>query len=352
MTYALDKTLIRSIWPAYRPTPLIEADGLASRFGLARVFVKNETLRPLGNFKSLGGMTAGLSVLMERTGARSIEALGRCNNIPALICASDGNHGLAVAAAAHHVNGRALIIIPRHVSPRRVAKIRALGAEVVQVSGTYDDAVMEARRRAENGSGVLVADTTDDRSDPTVQKVVAGYGLMVDEMGVQFHDRLTAPTHIFVQAGVGGLAAALADGFASRFSTHPKIVVVEPKSADCVSRALIAGRPVQCPGNLRTMATMLSCGVASAPALASLLAHRAQGLTLSETELRNGSKIAKMIGVPSTASGAAGLAGLKAACRNPNLRATFGINERSRVLTILTEGSQQVTPSALARDYR
>src|SRR5262249_56540991 len=118
---------ITTLWDDYRPTRLIELAALARRMQVGRVFVKAEGERPLGNFKVLGGMLAGLRAL-ARAGAGSV---------PRLICASDGNHGLSVAAAARRGVAKAVIYLPAHVSRSRAARIEALGGEIIWISGTY-----------------------------------------------------------------------------------------------------------------------------------------------------------------------------------------------------------------------
>lgn len=332
------------LWPDYRPTRLLELPALARRCGVAHVFAKAENERPLGNFKSLGGMTAGLRALARATGAESLDVLQRhCRQGPApmkLICASDGNHGLAVAAAAQRVGARARIYLPIAVDERRAARIEALGGDVVRVDGSYDDAVLVAATAAGRGEGALIADTSGDADDTVVADVMHGYGLLTRELAGQWPDHAGGPpSHAFVQAGVGGLAAAMADGLRSQLCAPARIVVVEPGSAACVTRALEAGEPVTVDGDLHTSAEMLSCGLASAPALAVLLRHGARGLSVDESMLRDAIAALREAGGPdSTASGAAGLAGLLRASADPTLRAAHALDGDSRVLLVISEG--------------
>src|SRR5262249_38324397 len=148
------------------------------------------------------------------------------------------------------------------VPPARARRIAARGAEIVLVRGTYDGAVVEAARAAARGEGLLIADTSENEDDPVVADVMAGYGLMAPEILQQLRVMgAERPTHLFVQAGVGGLAAALADGVRGRMAPGRRIVIVEPDSAACVASALKAGRVGRVPGDLKTSAEMLSCGV-------------------------------------------------------------------------------------------
>jgi len=329
----------RLIWPDYRPTPLIDLPLLAKRCGVARVLLKLENERPLGNFKSLGGMYAGLWALAEASGRGDIGALlaDPPPDLPTLICASDGNHGLAVAAAARRVGSRAIIYLHEHVPIARAKRIAALGARIVRVRGTYDDAVAAA---AADSGGLLIADTTDRLDDPIVARVMEGYGLIASEI----RDQLAAddrgyPTHIFVQAGVGGFAAALANGLCAHLRKPGQLVVVEPESAPSVAHALRAGSPELVSGSLETSAEMLSCGLASSPAVAALLHHKAVSVLVSEALLENTPAILEGAGGPGTTpSGAAGLAGLLRVCMDQALRKRMAIDGDSCVLLTITEG--------------
>lgn len=333
------------LWPDYRPTRLLDLPPLARRAGVARVLVKAENERPLGNFKALGGMVAGLRALTRLTGADSPRQLReRCRRWPTplrLVCASDGNHGLAVAAAAQSAGVAASVFLPEAVLASRAARIRACGGEVVAVAGSYDQAVQAARAAAARGDGLLIADTSEDPTDPVVVDVMAGYGLIARELAAQLPQGSPVPvSHLFVQAGVGGLAAALAEGLRARACSPGRLIVVEPDTAACVARALAQRRPVQVDGELQTSAQMLSCGLASASALALLLWHRAQALEVDEAALGQAPEILRDGGGPaSTASGAAGLAGLLRVAGDERLRERHRLGADSTVVLIVTEAA-------------
>lgn len=332
-----------ALWPGHRPTALLDLPALARRLGVARVLAKAENERPLGNFKALGGMTAGLRALARASGAASLEQLREhCRRSPQrLLCASDGNHGLAVAAAAQRAGAAARVYLPAAVDAKPAQRIAALGGEVVRVDGSYDQAVLAARAAAGRGEGLLIADTSDERDDPVVADVMAGYGAIARELRQQLQaDADTRPSHLFVQAGVGGLAAALADGLHDRLRAPARIVTVEPAAAACVMRALAAGRPVQVEGELATVAQLLSCGRASSPALAVLARHRAAAMSVDEDELRAAPQRLREHGGPaSTPSGCAGLAGLWRVAADPALRAQHALDARSVVLLAISEAA-------------
>lgn len=333
------------IWEDYRPTPLIELPALARLSNVGRVFVKVEGERPLGSFKVLGGMTAGLRALARAAGVKSLRELisNRIDgqSLPRLVCASDGNHGLAVTAAARKVGAKASVYLPVGVSRSRAARIEALGGEVVWVQGTYDDAVNDAAAAAARGEGLLIPDTSSDPNDVVVKDVMAGYGLLAQELAAQFRDEVKGrPSHLFVQAGVGGLAAAMAEGVRGFMQAPAKLVVVEPESVACVARALAAGRPVLIPGDLHTSAEMLSCGLASAAAVEVLRRHDPTCVVVSEGELQTAVvTLQDANGPKSTPSGAAGLAGLLHASVRPELRSACQLGPHSSVLLIVTEGA-------------
>lgn len=334
------------LFPDYRPSTLIELPRLAQLAGVGRVFVKAENERPLGNFKVLGGMHAGLSALARATGVATLQELSKntpqAKALPRLICASAGNHGLAVAAAARHAGTHVSIYLPVGVSQTRAARIQAQGADIVWVEGTYDDAVLSAAAAATRGEGLLVPDTSDDPDDMVVRDVMAGYGLLTRELVAQLRDQVQdQPSHLFVQAGVGGLAAAMAQGLCHAMRERRTLLVVEPAAAACVARALEQAHPhpVRIEGALHTVAEMLSCGLASAPALPILLEHHAQSVLVDETRLQAAVGILSAAGGPQTTpSGATGLAGLLHVAADPLLRAKHHLDTSSSVLLIVTEG--------------
>lgn len=337
-----------------QPTSLVDLPSLARLTGIRRVFAKLECERPLGNFKSLGGMVAGTRALARsmaypmghsppgmHSGSTKAQAGGRSQpSLPRLLCASDGNHGLAVAAAARKAGAKASVYLSTSVTGARARRIEAVGGEIVWIQGTYDDAVRAAAEAAARGDGVLVSDTSDDPDDAGVRDVMDGYGLIAKEIRAQFAEESNArPTHLFVQAGVGGLAAAMAEGLRDILTGPRKVLVVEPEKAACVARALAEGRIVPVSGDLHTSAEMLSCGLASAHALRVLKRFDVHSVLLSEPELLAAVETLREAGAPDTTpSGAAGFAGLLHVAANPALRAACQLDAHSRALFIVTEG--------------
>lgn len=336
-----DDTLVRLLWPNHHPSRLLDAPALAHQTHVARVFVKAEVDRPLGNFKSLGGMIAAIRALARMTN-RTIEDVlsgsGR-DSLPRLVTASDGNHGLSVAAAAARCGTKATIYLPQGVSSTRVRRIEAQGAEIVEIAGTYDDAVDAAARAAAEEGALLVPDTSEDPHDAIVIDVMRGYQILTRELIAQFDQMGDRPTHVFVQAGVGGLAAAVAEGLTNHLHSPQQIVIVEPESAPSVAAALRDGRPTRLKGSLDTSAEMLSCGLASATALAILQNYTVSTVSVDETLLtRAPAVLSSAIDLETTPSGATGLAGLLRVAHEPHLREIHQLDTNARVLFIVTEG--------------
>ena len=326
--------------PAYAATPLLDLSALAARLGVGRLLAKDEGRRMLGSFKSLGGTYAGLRALARLQGTDISGLLAaRPRDLPALICASDGNHGLAVAAAARFAGSSARIFLHRGVPAVRARRIEQQGAEIAWVQGTYDDAVDAAAAAARAGAGILVADTTDDPGDPVVGDVMTGYGIIAAEVRQQAAAAgYLPPTHLFVQAGVGGLAAAMAEGLKDWMAPPATLVVAEPEKSACVAAAFRHGRVVRIEGDLQTAAEMLSCGEASAPAMEILRRHGSRVVTVSEADLLEAPRLLRDGGGPATtASGAAGFAGLCHALSDAG--GTLDLGRDSRVLVVITEGA-------------
>lgn len=340
--------LLRRLSPAYAPTPLRDLPRLARALGVAQILAKDESRRALGSFKALGGTYAGLRAL-ARVACCDVAALldpaTRPSGLPPLLCASDGNHGLAVAAAARHAGSSAHVFLHDGVPAARARRIEGEGGTVIRCKGTYDDTVEHAAAAARAGEGILVADTSDAPDDPVIADVMAGYGVMAAEIRDQAAEAgHGAPGHLFVQAGVGGLAAAMAAGLQSWMAAPGLVIAVEPESAACLGPALERGAPVRIPGGLETAADMLACGEASAPALAILRRHGVRALAVTEAALADAPGCLSAHGGPATTpSGAAGLAGLRALIEGGQA-ARFGLEPSSRVLLLVTEGDGPSAP--------
>ncbi|MBB4313176.1 diaminopropionate ammonia-lyase [Roseospira marina] len=318
-------------WEGYAPTPLRRLDGLAAAAGLAALYLKDESTRlGLGSFKALGGAYA-----VERlVGRRGAEGLTVC-------CATDGNHGRSVAWGAHRQNCGCVIYVHGTVSPGRCEAIARWGADVRRVLGTYDDSVRAAAEDAVAHGWVVVSDTSYPGYMNIPRDVMQGYTVMADEIVTQI-DR--PPTHIFVQGGVGGLAAAVtAQTWEAWGTDRPRIVVVEPDRAACLLASARTGRPVMALGALDTVMSGLACGAPSLLAWEVLDEGAHNFLAVPDAPavevmrlLASGRYDAPVVAGDSAT---AGLAGCLLALANPTLRGALGLDRDSRVLALSTEGA-------------
>jgi diaminopropionate ammonia-lyase len=346
-------------WEGYAPTPLVPLEDVAKAARVAAVHWKDEAPRfGLGSFKALGGAYAVMRLLqaeLARRGvanaANSAELAGgtyrEATQAITITCATDGNHGRSVAWGAKRFGARCVIFVHETVSQGRRDAIAAYGAEIRVVPGTYDDAVRAAQQTAEREGWFVVSDTSYPGYTEVPRDVMQGYRLMADEAAEAIP---APPTHVFIQGGVGGLAAAVSVQMRARYGANgPRLVVVEPDKAACLLASAEAGELTSVDGDLDTLMAGLACGEPSllawqeleraafafmavpddsAVACMRLLARRQPKLVAGE-------------------SAVAGLAGLLLAAREPFARSALGLAEDSRILLFGTEGATD--PEVYAR---
>ena len=318
-------------WPGYRPTPLRGFNALARCSGLGMIFYKDEASRfGLGSFKALGGAYAVLRVLRKHGGAASAVTV---------TCATDGNHGRSVAWGARTFGCRCVIYVHAAVSDGRCRAIEAYGAEVRRVMGTYDDAVRQAAADAAAQGWFVVSDTSYDGYVDVPRDVMQGYALMVEEALAQLPPGVL-PTHVFVQGGVGGLAAAVCAYLWERLEgLRPRFVVVEPAAADCLYLSALAGHPVAAEGNLDTIMAGLACGEVSLLAWEILSAGADGFMTIDDAAAAGLMRRLADDGVVAGESAVAGLAGCLLVAADSEARGRLGLDARSVVLVFGTEGA-------------
>lgn len=335
-------------WSGYRPSPLLDWPRLAEANDVASIRCKYEGERfGLGSFKALGGAYAVLRAVNARlaaTGAPPHQA-GRAAALQdiTVATASDGNHGLSVAWGARRAGCRSVVFLHENVSVGRERLIAGMGATVRRVAGNYDASTQAADKIARQHGWLLVADTASQFEENPIQ-VMAGYGVLVEELTAQYGDR-GGPTHIFVQGGCGGLAAAVCGLFRQRDNSDaaPLFVVVEPEEAACLFQSARAGRPVTVDGALNTIMSGLSVGEVSAVAWP-VLEYGADFFMTIPDDLAIGAMRLFARGAAGDPpveigdSGVAGLAGFLAANGSREARAALGIGRDSRILVIATEG--------------
>ena len=343
-------------WPGYAVTPLRNLAGVAKATGVANVFYKDESTRfNLGSFKPLGGAYAVSQCLSKEIAAHNngispdpADLLnGKFKNIVSDItvtAATDGNHGRSVAWGAQLFGCRCVIFIHETVTPGRETAIASYGAEVRRNPGTYDDAVRSAQETAERDGWHVIPDTSDGSIIEAPRNVMQGYTLMAAEAVEQLSDGVR-PSHTFLQAGVGGMAAATAAELWQTYGAdRPKTVLVEPKTAACWYESLLAQKPVVVDGELDSIMAGLACGEISKLAW-EILAPCSDAMIKIDDEaaadcmrLLAGSRYGD---APFAAgeSAVAGLAGFLAVANDVTARAKVGLDAGSNVLLFGTEGA-------------
>lgn len=261
--------------PAYRMSPLKGLPNLAAKLGLGGIWVKDESARMnLQSFKALGSSYAIYRLLQKRLGLEDQElsfsdltggALREKLGDLTFATATDGNHGRGVAWAANQMGFRSVIYVHKHTSQARIQAIESNGAQVVVVDGNYDDAVRQVIKDAQVNGWEIISDTAWEGYQDVPLWVMQGYTTMLNEAQEQLAAQgLSRPSHIFVQAGVGSLAAAVTGYYANLFrgDERPKMVVVEPTRAACLYLSAKAGdgRPHAVEGELDTIMAGLACG--------------------------------------------------------------------------------------------
>jgi diaminopropionate ammonia-lyase len=329
------RRFIRGV-PGYAATPLLSLHDVAASVGVLAVWYKAEALRfGVGSFKALGGVY-GVATALER-GGPGARAPGVA---PTVCCATDGNHGRAVAWAARREGCRAVVFVGDPCSAGAEARIRGEGADIVRIAGSYEDAHEAAIRSASENGWLLVSDTAVPGAERIPGAIMDAYQVVVDEAR---RDAAEPPTHVIVQAGTGGLAAAVSAYLWRRYGpSRPVLVVVESDQAASLMRSAERGESVRIDGPHRTRMAGLACGAASNLAWSVLSAGADFFAALSDAALptarevvARGDSAARL-----AAAGDSGLAGLAALCalaNDPGARSAVGLGPRSRVLLIGTE---------------
>ncbi|MEE9333437.1 MAG: diaminopropionate ammonia-lyase [Granulosicoccaceae bacterium] len=350
---ATAQTEIKS-WPIYQATALLELPEVAQQAGVAKVLYKDESTRfGLGSFKALGGAYAVLQYLAARVSEQlgtdvtmeSIRLGEHKDTVGSMMVttATDGNHGRSVAWGAQLAGCQCRIYIHKNVSVAREQAMAELGAKVIRITGNYDESVKLCASDANKNDWQMVSDTSYEGYTSIPTQIMSGYSVMIAEILKQSS---TVPTHVFIQAGVGGLAAAVAAGFWSRLGeTCPKIIVVESEHADCIIRSLKAGTPTPVDIKTETIMAGLSCGEISLIAWEVLKRCAAGAVSINDAavpptmrymasgDASKGTKIeAGECAVP-------GIIALLASAQNNELNKAFAIDKNSTVLVFGCEGA-------------
>ena len=322
----------------YVPSPLHEIKGPD---GVA-VLAKDETGRMgLGAFKALGAPYAVMRLLDRAWRQKTGEALTPERMKDAgfrefaatqtFVCASAGNHGMGVAAGARNSGAKARIHLARTVPESFADRLRALGAEVVRSGDVYDESVAAAIADADRTGATLLADGTWEGYTEIPKWVMEGYCVIAEELRAGFETSGRWPTHVYLQAGVGGLAAAMAHMIRLNWAEQPELIVVEPEAAACLQASHRAGKPTRADGPESNMGR-LDCKEPSIVAWNVLERCGVRYVTLSEEEGEEAAGAVTALGLATTPSGAAGYGAL---CKEEDLAARGG---EFRPLIVVSEG--------------
>ncbi len=345
-------------WPGYAPTPLVDLPDAAAAARVASVRYKDEGGRfGLGSFKALGGAYAVMRLLQAELARRGVADAATATELMegkfkdatrgiTVCCATDGNHGRSVAWGARLFGAACVIFVHEHVSQGRRDAIAKYGAEIRVVPGNYDDAVREAQKQADANGWFVVSDTSYPGYTEVPRDVMQGYRVMADEAAEQFG---AAPTHVFIQGGVGGVAAAVSAQMRARFGAAVRIVIAEPEKAACLLASVESGAPTTVEGDLDTLMAGLACGEPSLLAWQELERGAFAVMAVPDDSAVACMKAlaARKPAVVAGESAVAGLAALLLAAGEPFARAALGLDESSRVLLFGTEGATD--PEVYAR---
>ncbi|AEV28793.1 diaminopropionate ammonia-lyase family [Sphaerochaeta pleomorpha str. Grapes] len=347
--------------PGYKMSPLQGLPHLAAMFGVGGIWTKDESSRlELNSFKVLGGSFALYRYLQSKLGIlgedtpfaylASDEVKEKVGHIT-FASATDGNHGRGIAWAAQKLGFKCVIYVHSETTSRRIDAIKSNGATVVVVDGNYDDAVRQVAIDAEKNGWTIISDTSWDNYTEIPTWIMQGYLTLLAEAQEQFSGQgIVKPTHVFVQAGVGALAASVVGFYHALFGQDaPTCIIVEPDKAPCLFESAKAndGKPHTVTGALDTIMAGLACGDPSPMAWDILKEDAdafvqvpdyiaAKGMRMYATPLK---------GDPFIISGESGAVTLGAFAsimqeeRLSGLRKALHIDENSQILFINTEGN-------------
>ncbi|PIB24263.1 PLP-dependent lyase/thiolase [Amylibacter kogurei] len=305
--------------PDYRETPLCDCTTLAQRHGLGAIYIKDERTRMgLGSFKALGA--AYVIAHMAATGDISDHVF---------VTASAGNHGLSVAAGAGIFGAKSVVYISNAVPESFAKRLSDLGAQVVRAGDTYQASMDAAQDAAQKNNWFLLSDSSWNGYVDAPHRLMQGYTVLAQETVAQIP---APPTHIFLQAGVGGLAGAIARYARRIWGDDPTIIVVEPDRAPALINSIRAGKCVLTQGAESNMGR-LDCKEPSLIALKGLSLDADYFMTITDDECVNAIADLPAHDLETSPSGGAGYAGLT------QLIGQYGLDETARVLCILSEGS-------------
>ena len=318
-----------SSWNTYSPTPLLKLNKLNEHLNFGEIYYKDEDKRfDLKSFKALGGAFAVNKIANEKKN-------------PIISTATAGNHGRSVAWGSQRLGLKCKIFISEFVSESRAEAMRELGADVIRVKGNYDASLKECIKQSNQNKWEIVQDVSWDGYKEVPKLIMAGYTIMVKEIIDQIKG--DSFTHVFSQAGVGGMAAAMIAGFAKFSNNIPKFIIVEPENANCVFQSIQNNKPTSVNIIKETIMGGMSCGDVSTVAWEILKNSANNCLTitddaistaiamLAESKFSNEKIIAGECAVP-------GIIALISLFKNKEYMNKLNLNSNSKILLFGCEG--------------
>ena len=318
-----------SKWDGYTPTPLIELNKLSKELHLNKIYYKDENKRfDLKSFKALGG-------------AYAVEKVSKGNKNIVVATATAGNHGRSVAWGAKRLDLSCKIFISEFVSDARGRAMSDLGADVIKVKGNYEKSLLECIRQSTENNWQIVQDVAWENYVQVPKYTMAGYTVMMKEISDQIKDQKIS--HIILQAGVGGMAAAMMSGIARYLNNIPITIVVEPDSAACVMESIKTGKIEKIDIKRESLMGGMSCGEVSLVPWQILKNSVKHCVSLPDDDI---AKTMKLLGNSSFSdekivageNSAPGVISLITVCEDENIRHKLDLNEKSNVLVFGCEG--------------
>ena len=316
--------------PSFQSTPLVECKTLARQSRVAGLFIKDERDRlGLGSFKALGAAYV-IACDAVATGAQD---QGNSLNGVTYVTVSAGNHGLSVAGGAAIFGAKAVVYLAQTVPESFAQRLRDKKAIVVRHGETYEESMQGALDAAAENGWQLLSDSSWSGYFDIPYRLMEGYLQLAQEAIEQMPQ---PASHIFLQAGVGGLAGAVAALVRSKWGDGPKIIIVEPASAPALYESIKAGRPVTTSGPVSSMGR-LDCKEPSLIALKGLARDADYFITISDEDVEGTLGLLAEQGLTTTPSGAAGVAGLLLA---KDHHEELQLDDQSQVLAFITESPE------------
>lgn len=332
--------------PHHQETPLFEATQLAKKFNIDKIFLKDESKRfGLNSFKAIGGVYAvlykALQHLEQKTGqVLSFDEVFDYKHAHSLknlnfATASAGNHGIAVAAGARLIGAKATVLLPKSTPQFFVNKLKALNAQLEVIEQNYDDCLELIKEKSKEHNWLIITDRVDNEFIEIPNRIMHGYMLIADEIEQQ--KSFSGLTHIFLQAGVGAFASAIATYIRYAGYSDIKIIVVEPTSAPCLLQSVQSNRLLDT-GTSASILGRLNCGIPSLHAFNTLKKISDAFISIDDKQAVKAQEQLSTL-LNTSACGSAGFAGFTKIMQTQSFRDRIQLTNNSQILVINTEGN-------------